>query len=154
MLEITKEVKSFLKNCDTLCVHMERPGDRIMIRLRFLKNIEKTDKHGFVRDTGVGFSEKEFSYIQNYGLVTGQKAYFSVEYGELDMLKAVLRTNDKIYLSTIDNSNAYIEDAGLHNDCLFISIYRNDKQIVRSATIESSITPDNLARAIKRVVNA
>lgn len=76
-------------------------------------------------------------------------SYLQLGVGTIDILRLVLRENDKIKIYARDNFSDCIRDAGLHNDELIISIFRKDKCIVRDMVITASVCPNNTARAIK-----
>ena len=146
MFEITKEVKSVLKNTDTLCIHIERYGEKTSVKLRFLKNNSKMS---------LGFSETQYEYLNDYsiGLKQGYKAYFYIDYCQLGLLKHILKPGYEISFSVFANNNSgYLEKAGLHNDCLFLSVRKQNGQFLFDRIlIDYSICPDNLARAVQRI---
>jgi hypothetical protein len=103
-------------------------------------------------DNSVRVSFNSFPAYVN-GHKTG-KAYFAdARYtfvsDNWDALRMILRVGDKVTFNADENNNQYMRDAGLHNDQLYVSVIRNDKQILSRFVIRSSQCPDNSARAIR-----
>lgn len=71
--------------------------------------------------------------------------------GAMNALLYILKKDDILTMHCMTNNNQYLDENNLFADELRISIHRKDKTIVDRMIIKSSITPDNSAKAIKKV---
>jgi len=171
---VTKELKEIWKKSnDSISIFFEAlDGDNIsmggkvkakaeIVFRRKVKGFDDTLNKTFHFE-GVlpkGFSKASFSFCFNPFLWGNMKALF-----------LLIKEGDRLVFHVSDNSNNYMKNAtipserwkdekdrifhpdyeGLHNDTLFVSVYRKDKILLESMELTSVQIPDNTARALRK----
>jgi len=166
---ITKEILYYFKKSKTLRIILNKNKGAIIGFFLDIK-IEK--------DTINHFKEFDnFNCTFSIGTNNFNKAIFLVDlhsndckecYGIGGMLSLLLKEGDKIFFEVMDNHSMYLEKAeipienwkekythhphykGLHDDTLFITIYRKEKCLIRYLKLASEIYPDNSARSLRK----
>ena len=137
-MKVTKQFKKDLKKADTIVL---RFNEKISIELKE----DDIEKKGWIKPG----NENIYTYEPN----TYPNACFVSMYCKRTawtMLAGFIKVDDDLFFHCTTNNNQYLDNANLFHDILYCTIYRNDKMIIDDYILESSICPDNSARAIKK----
>lgn len=165
---VTSEFLRLFRKAESITVKIDQA--KRSARLYLTKKIEDKDFGQAVEvRIDVGFF---YGYISCFGEEKYFEALFhtfGLQYdGNFQALLAILKPGDELRFDAFDSKNGYMEHAqipkeswpkeskahhtdyyGLHGDTLRASIYRKSKEIVKSMTLISTVTPKNSCRSLK-----
>lgn len=142
MFTVTKEFKKALKTADRINFTFKENS----LTIRFIIE-EKKNRSGWIKPEII---TEYHANCESY--MSFDEAWFNIMYADSSTIYAlnyILKAGDVIYFDNMDNSNSYLEKAGLHNDELTCRIYRKDKPIIQRMVLTHSICENNSARSIK-----
>ena len=164
MPALTKDDVKAIKEAQTFIVYLRRDEGSLTLK----KKIRKKDLL-FTTDEDYARYEMKLENDQITLPRDHNRATFVSLYadGAYDALKRLIRVGDKLIFRARENGNGYIDAAiippgalkedfhlggydALFVDELTVSIVRNGRMIVREMVVESTVCPNNSARAFHR----
>ena len=135
-MEITKE---FMKDF--------RAADQVVVRFFGTSGKLELSKHKNNKEVKM----TSYEFIEKYANADEQSFWY-MPYKEqctIGILRYLLKPGDIVRFYAYKNGTEYLKKAGLNYDQLCISVERRNKQIIPRMVLNSSLCPNNSARAIQ-----
>ncbi len=164
MATLTKDDVKAIKEAQTFIVYLRRDEGTFTLKKRVSKKNELfTVEEDYARYE-MKLEDDQITLPRDENRATFVSLYAD---GAWDALKRLVRVGDRLIFRARENGNGYLNAAiipagalkedfhhggydRLFVDELSVSIVRNGRMIVREMVVESSICPDNTARAFRR----